>query len=538
MKLLDCTLRDGGYYNSWDFDMPVVQAYLHAVAAAGIDYVELGFKDLAQAGFYGAFAYTTESFLNRLELPEGPKYGVMLNAATILKSRLDSSAVLDKLFVDSGKSRLHLVRIAAHLDEVESCQNIAQYLKDRGYTVGINLMQMGGRESSYIENLAADIAGWQTIDVLYFADSFGNMDSAEVKRTVEAIRRKWAGEIGIHTHNNMGVALQNSLAARELGVEWLDSTVSGMGRGAGNTPTEVLLASIADLTDRYNAPPIYELAIRYFEPMKKKYGWGSNLLYFLGAQNNVHPSYIQNLLSRTFSGVDEIIGAISYLSELEGTSKYDGATMQTALTLKENNSQPEGSVEIKNLFAGREVLLIGSGPLVEKHLAEIYAYIEEYRPVVLMINVHETFDSKYVDYYCFVRNSKFLADSKKYHGISKTIILPMHRFAADEMKLLPPEASKLAYGMKVSSGKFAVNDFYCILPYEITVGYALAVTKTAGAAQVNMVGFDGYAPGDPRQKEMVDLLTLVASDWPDVELRALTPTSYPLKPGSIYAPTF
>jgi len=397
-------------------------------------------------------------------------------------------------------------------------------------------MQMGGRESSYIENLAAGISGWGTVDVLYFADSFGNMDSAEVTRTVKAIRKKWPGEIGIHTHNNMGVALQNSLTARELGVEWLDSTVSGMGRGAGNTPTEILLASLAAVTDKYNASSIYELAIRYFEPMKKEYGWGNNLLYFLGAQNNVHPSYIQNLLSRAFSGVDEIIGAISYLSELEGTSKYDGATMQTALTLKETNAQPEGSAAIKNLFAGREVLLVGSGPLVEKHLAEIYAYIEERRPVVLMINVHETFDPGYVDYYCFVRNSKFLADSKKYHDIRKTIILPMHRFAPDEMDLLPPEATKLAYGMKVTSGDFSVNEFYCVLPYEITVGYALAVTKTAGAAQVSMVGFDGYAPSDPRQKEMVDLLALVANVWPDVDLRALTPTSYPLKPGSIYAP--
>jgi len=125
MKLLDCTLRDGGYYNSWDFDMPVVQAYLRAVAAAGIDYVELGFKDLAQPGFYGAFAYTTESFLNRLELPKGPRYGVMINASTVLKSGRDCAAILDKLFVDSKQSKLHLVRIAAHLDEVENCQPIA-----------------------------------------------------------------------------------------------------------------------------------------------------------------------------------------------------------------------------------------------------------------------------------------------------------------------------------------------------------------------------------------------------------------------------
>lgn len=536
MKILDCTLRDGGYYNSWDFDAPLVQAYLQAVAAAGIDYVELGFRDLAQPGFYGPYAYTTESFLSRLVLPPGPQYGVMINAATVLKSKLDSDEVLDKLFVDASQSKLELVRIAAHLDEIERCQPITQHLKDKGYIVGINLMQIGGRKSSYIQDLGATIAAWGTIDVLYFADSFGNMDVAEVTRTVSALRETWQGELGIHTHNNMGLALQNSMAAYKLNVEWLDATVSGMGRGAGNTPTETLLASLASLSDKYRASSIYELSIRYFQPMKKDYGWGDNLLYFLGAQNDVHPLYIQNLLSGAYSGVDEVIGAIDYLSQLEGASKYDGATMQTALTLTDTNSEPEGSPAIRGLFAGREVLLVGSGPLVEKHLSEIYAYIEDRKPVVVIINVHETFDPKFVDYYCFVRNSKFLAESRKYHDITKPIILPMHRFAPEELDLLPEKTTRLAYGMKVSSGEFVIEDAFCILPYEVTVGYALAVAKTGSAERISMVGFDGYDPGDLRQKEMVDLLALVANAWAGFELRALTPTSYPIKLGSVYAP--
>ena len=105
-KILDCTLRDGGYYNNWDFSPEVVQAYIHAMVAAKIDYVELGLRNFAQPGFLGAFAYTSEDFLNRLELPEGPTYGVMIDAKTILNADQSIEEAIDSLFVDCAKSEV------------------------------------------------------------------------------------------------------------------------------------------------------------------------------------------------------------------------------------------------------------------------------------------------------------------------------------------------------------------------------------------------------------------------------------------------
>ena len=536
MKILDCTLRDGGYYNNWDFDPSLVEAYLKAAAASGIDCVELGLRGFPQPGFFGAFAYTTESFLDRMELPAGPVYGVMVNAATILHSKRSVEDAVDALFVDANQSKVQLVRVAAHLDEVAACQDIAGRLKNKGYLVGLNLMQIGGCEHARLEALSATIAGWGNIDVLYFADSFGNMDGSKVARTVNTMRRAWTGELGIHTHNNMGAALQNTMEAHSLGVEWLDATVTGMGRGAGNTPTETLLASLAPLTDKYSASDIYELAVRFFAPLKKHYGWGDSLLYFLGAQNDVHPSYIQSLLSSSHSGAEEIIGAIDYLSRLEGSAKYDGETLQTALSLTDNSKTPEGMSDIRGLFADREVLLVGAGPSVEKYLDAIYTYIEDRKPIVVMINVHDTFDSGHVDYYCIIRNAKFLAESKKYRNINKAIVLPLHRFREDEMELLPTGAARLSYGIQVVEGEFEVKSDYCLVPNELTVGYALAAANAGGAGKISLVGFDGFDAGDPRQKEMSDLLALVHDACPGLEVQALTPTSYPVKLGSVYAP--
>lgn len=362
MKILDCTLRDGGYYNNWDFESEVVKAYLNAVSSAKIDYVELGLRNFPKQGFLGAYAYTTETHLNAIELPEGPTYGVMVDAKTILESGFSVEDAVSKLFVPASESKIGLVRIAAHFHEVEKSGSIVKLLKKLGYIVGYNLMQAGGKADDVIAEKARQAKEWGVLDSLYFADSLGNMDGDEVTRIVNALRTQWAGPLGIHTHNNMGKGLDNTLTAKQLGVTWLDTTITGMGRGAGNTQTESLLAVLDKEGSAYNSKPIYELVIRHFEPMQKKYGWGSNLLYFLGAQNDVHPTYIQNLLSNTHYGTDEIVGAIDYLSKLESTTSYNGAVLNTALSFNESNSGVSGTDAIKSLFDNKDVLVIANGP--------------------------------------------------------------------------------------------------------------------------------------------------------------------------------
>lgn len=104
--VLDCTLRDGGYYNNWDFDPVVVTQYLNSVANAKIDYVELGLRNFAKPGFLGAFAYTTEDFINSITLPLGPTYGVMIDAKTILESGMSIEESIDALFVPADQAKL------------------------------------------------------------------------------------------------------------------------------------------------------------------------------------------------------------------------------------------------------------------------------------------------------------------------------------------------------------------------------------------------------------------------------------------------
>jgi 4-hydroxy 2-oxovalerate aldolase len=537
MKILDCTLRDGGYYNSWDFEPKVVNAYLMAVANAGIEFIELGLRNFPKQGFLGAFAYTTENFLNTLELPIGPTYGVMVDAKTLLTSQHSVSDAVDKLFVDSVDSKVGLVRVAAHFNEVEMCEEIVSKLKEKGYLVGFNLMQSGGKPTEIISKMAQIIKSWGVVDCLYFADSLGNMDREEVLRVINALRCHWEGDLGIHTHDNMSLGLSNSMLAIDSGVEWIDSTITGMGRGAGNTQTERLVSELhAKGIKSYQCSDIYELVIRHFEPMQKLCGWGTNLLYFIGSQNNVHPTYIQKLLSDSHYGVDEVVGAIDFLRKFEETVSFDESLLNKALSFHQVTTKVSGDDGLVGYAENREILIVANGPGLVRYESGIRSYISEQKPIVLAINALPVLNDL-VDFYAISHNSKFLSQKDHYSGFNAPIILPVHRFNTEELSQLSDKAKLYDYGLEVVEGAFEINSSKCSVAYDLTAYYAFASALVMKPEKLSMVGFDGYEQSDPRQLEVGELFKLIQDSFKDMPLRALTPSTYAVAKGSVYEPT-
>ena len=130
MILLDCTLRDGGYYNNWDFDPVLIHDYLVAMDSLQIDFVEIGFRTLKNEGFKGAAAYSTDSFINKLSIPHGlvDKIGVMINGSEIANPK-NQKDHLEKLFNPKSNSPISLVRIACHIHEFNNCLPAAEWLK-------------------------------------------------------------------------------------------------------------------------------------------------------------------------------------------------------------------------------------------------------------------------------------------------------------------------------------------------------------------------------------------------------------------------
>ena len=131
--------------------------------------------------------------------------------------------------------------------------------------------------------------------------------------TIKILRTYWKGDLGIHTHNNLGKAIANSLSSIQNGVNWVDCTVTGMGRGPGNAQTEYLLIEMQNIKKRnFDISPVLKLINSHFGPMQQKYKWGSNPYYYLAGKHGIHPTYIQEMLMINFEE-NEIMAAIDQL---------------------------------------------------------------------------------------------------------------------------------------------------------------------------------------------------------------------------------
>lgn len=527
LKVLDCTLRDGGYYNDWDFSEQLVAEYLHAAAEAGIDMIELGLRNFDSKIFKGANAFTSERYINHLELPAGPLYGVMVDAKTLISSPYEIHEGVQRLFVPKSESQLSFVRVAAHYHEIDGTIDICRKLKEYGYFVGLNLMQSVGKTDSAIFAASAKAYNSEAVDVLYFADSLGNMDAQEQERIVKAIRQGWPEDIGLHAHDNTSQALSNTLSAIDLGVSYIDATMTGMGRGAGNTKTEILLLELCRrYAANYRPDQLHELILKHFEPMQRECGWGTSLLYHIGASFNIHPTYIQQLYSDSRFGASERAAAIGYLGGIESSS-YDGENLEKALNISKVKpcSQVATGESVAGIFDNREVLVIGAGESVVKHLKAVKDYISEKKPVVIAINVNSLVPTDLVDYYTATHNIKFLTDQEKYKNIERKLIAPRSRF--EENGISP------AINYEVDTGEdWTVENSFCTVPYELTLAYTLSLCEAGQARKISLVGFDGYPHLDPRNRESQETLDHFKTKN---KITCLTPTSYNIPTGSIYA---
>lgn len=530
VTILDCTFRDGGYYNLWDFSSDIVEDYLLAMSSAGVDVAEMGFRSLKNTRFKGPFAYTTDDFLLHFDLSHGPELAVMVNAGELLEAVSILSA-LEQLFPNSrGDSPVSLVRIACHLHEVQSILPAVEWLKDRGYTVGLNLMQIAQGSVENIKALVRKIASCP-VDVLYFADSLGGMDPVGVTSMVQCIHAEWSGPIGFHAHDNMGLALQNTLQAKQEGVSWLDATVTGMGRGPGNVKTEQLaLELVSELEGNTKLVPLLRLIESYFGPMQRKFGWGTNFFYFLAGKYEIHPTYVQEMMSDSRYSHEEILSVLERLKG-DGGKRFSLNTLDAARHFY--HGPPRGKWEPESLVRGRQILLLGTGPGVEKHRWAIGDFIRKEKPFVMALNTQSQIESDLIDVRIACHPTRLRADCHSHLDLPQPLITPFSMLPEDiRTALIGKEI--LDFGLGVQAGCFDFGDTHCTVPSSLVAAYALAIAACGGASRILMAGFDGYGEQDPRNHEMNRLLSLYQSQPDAPNIVAVTPTRYDISEMSIY----
>ena len=284
IKVLDCTLRDGGLINDHLFPDNFVKAVYRACSLAGVDYVELGYrasKKQYSPDKFGKTKFCDEDYLK--EITEGVEHGAKI-AAMVDIGRVELDQIVPK-----KDSVVDLMRVACYVKDVDKAIAYVKHLSDKGYDTTVNIMAVSTALQPDVEEALAQLAECP-VKAVYVVDSFGALFSEQihflVKLYLKYLQPK-GKEVGIHTHNNQQLGFANTIEAIRKGANYLDATIYGIGRGPGNCPLELLLAFLKN--PKFKLDPILEVIEKEFLPMREKMEWGYIIPYMLTGVLNQHP---------------------------------------------------------------------------------------------------------------------------------------------------------------------------------------------------------------------------------------------------------
>jgi 4-hydroxy 2-oxovalerate aldolase len=280
IKVVDCTIRDGGLMNNWEFPKPMVKEVFEGLVAAGVDYVELGYrgdKKMFNPKDHGPWRFCDEADLRDVAYECDTKISVMVDVG-----RTDYEAFLPK-----SESIITMFRVATYAKDVDKAVHLAKHIRALGYEVCINIMAASVVIDADLEEALQTLKGGD-FSAVYLVDSFGYFYSEQIDDLAE----KYTGilspiDIGIHCHNNQQLAFANTIQGIIKGINFVDGSIYGMGRAAGNCPTECLLGFLKN--PKYDLRPVLSLIEKYFITMKDELRWGYEVPYLVSGVLNRHP---------------------------------------------------------------------------------------------------------------------------------------------------------------------------------------------------------------------------------------------------------
>jgi 4-hydroxy 2-oxovalerate aldolase len=387
-EILDCTIRDGGYLNDWNFDKKFVRELYRNLSRTGIDIIEIGFRNI-QKKDYGIWYSTPEELIHELfDDISGASIALLIDQGEVDLERIPQSK----------NSLVSLYRIASHKDKVAEAMQLCDQIKERGYRTSLQLMGIVGYSQKDKEELLKPLSQ-SSVDYIYFADSYGSLFPGQIQELVNWLKPT-GKKIGFHPHNNLQLAFANTLEAIRCGIDIVDGTVYGMGRGAGNLPLEVLIIYLEKTLnhEKYNSIPILDLVDRYFIKLQDEIKWGYNLPYMLSGLLEVHPNYAKALTDRKEHTVDDMVKILETIKskKLIGFSKdtLDEVMQSDFAKLADGEEALNQDNDITTLLAkhqvtyedrhaGRDFLILANGSTLKEYKTEIDEFIKKNDPVIM-----------------------------------------------------------------------------------------------------------------------------------------------------------
>ncbi len=499
LQILDCTIRDGGYYNGWDFDESLVDAYIKATNVLPVDYVEIGYRSKMMKEYLGEYFYCPAFTMERIRQQSTKKIAIMLNEKDIDKHNLE-------VLIAPCKGNVDMMRIAVDPKNIKSAIQLAELIKKQGYEIGFNVMYMSGwkAQTDFINELS-NLDG--LADYLYMVDSYGGVYPDDVRAITATVRSKTNVALGFHGHNNLELALVNTLTAIEEGATIVDATVMGMGRGAGNLKTELLFTVLNQkngLDVDFNA--LGSLTDQ-FKNLLQEYNWGTNLPYMISGANSLPQKDVMDWVTKRYYSLNSIIRALQ--------NKKNAVADNQKLPLFEPDETYTKAV------------IIGGGPNGTAHAGAVKQYLEKEKDACI---IHAS--SKNAIHYSGLENRQyFCLVGNEGHRLEK-VFLDLTDFSG--VCILPPFPRKMgtyipeavqgeSFELPEISFTNLLNDSHTVL--------ALQTAILLGVKEIALVGYDGYLQGSITQleKSLSEENDTLFEDFKkntDISLYSFTNTSY------------
>lgn len=486
IQVLDCTLRDGGYCNDWQFGERRVVKILKGLADSGIDIIECGF--LTGMGGYvpGATKFTELSLLDEFLPPQrkGKQFVVMANYGEYDFERLP----------ERGKTKIDGIRIAFHKKDIVAALDACGTIKEKGYKLFMQpMVSLCYSDLEFLDLVrrANEINPY----AFYIVDSFGEMKRRDLIRLFYVAEHNLAGgiQIGFHSHNNMQLAFSNAQALVEMQTARsliIDSSVYGMGRGAGNLNSELLVEYLNEFrAGTYDMKPLLHIIDEVLDTLYRKNPWGYSLPNYISALHFVHPnyaSYLDNKKTLTVESMNEIFLRMDESKKYDYDKSYIESLYVAYMTT--GKTQEAHKSELEAALRGSTVLLIAPGKSVEREKEKIMAFAKNENVVTMGVN----FDYPYVETdYVFISNMRRF---REYPAEKRDKCITTENIRADDVYLQTKYRDLL-------NDVEAVRDNAGLMAIKFLMNY--------GVKKIVLAGLDGYSHDETENhvNEIEDFIT-------------------------------
>lgn len=505
IKVLDCTLRDGGYYTNWDFSRSTVTNYAKAMDELPIDIIEIGYRSISKEEYYGEFFYTPINTIDFIKEMTNKPIALILNERDLIISEIEN-------LLRPCLNKISLIRLAVDPSNLGSAILKAKYIKSMGFEVAFNVMYLSDwiDDETFLLNFK-EIENY--IDYLYLVDSYGGVFPKQIETVIEKIKIITKVKLGFHGHNNLELALANTLTAIDSGIDIIDCTVMGMGRGAGNLKTELLIAVIfKNSIVNFNS---FSTLLEDFNDLQKKHNWGTNLPYIIAGTHSIPQKQIMNWLQKGFYSFNSILNALNNKIHNKIESKYP-------------------KLELKQSYENS--LIIGGGASVLKHLEAIKVYLKSTDSTLIIFS-----SSRYLKYFQEFFNKSIIClvgnENERLNSTNKNMNFENTKF------ILPPSPREMGTFIPIGFERniFELSNSETLKNSGIShCSISIETSKNLGINTIFMIGFDGYQETEINSKE-VELFREndeIFKKYRDsgIILTSITPTSYKnITVGSIYS---